>query len=364
MNRPAPSADQTLRAEPEVRREVSLQALNTLDCPCVAEQFCTLSRTDEESLRQAVRWLDAQPGGLILGAGSNVVLATPRVPAVLHVGLRGIEELTPPPGAPADERLVRAAAGEIWHELVQWTLARQCYGLENLALIPGTVGAAPVQNIGAYGVELADRLAAVEAFDRVSNTTLAMTPADCRFGYRDSIFKQQPGRWLITAVQLRLSARSAPQLDYGNLRQELQASGHAEPSAEQVAQAVCRIRTRKLPDPAVLGNAGSFFKNPVVAPATAASLQQQWPSLPVFPASTTDGSAAVKLPAGWLIEQCGFKGWRQGDAGVHDAHALVLVNYGQASGQDIVALAGQIIASVQATFGVLLEPEPLIVRDA
>ena len=127
---------------------------------------------------------------------------------------------------------------------------------------------------------------------------------------------------------------------------------------------MCRIRTRKLPDPAVLGNAGSFFKNPVVAPATAANLQQQWPSLPVFPASTTDGSAAVKLPAGWLIEQCGFKGWRQGDAGVHDAHALVLVNYGQASGQDIVALAGQIIASVQATFGVLLEPEPLIVRDA
>ncbi len=242
-------------------------------------------------------------------------------------------------------------------DLVAWTLARGLCGLENMALIPGTVGAAPIQNIGAYGVEVGEFVEAVEAFQRDTGQVKRLPAADCGFGYRDSLFKREADRWVVTALELRLPRQRELRLDYAGVREELAAMGVDTPRAVHVAEAISRIRTRKLPNPALLGNAGSFFKNPVVDAATAASLKAAHPALPVF-AGPDDGH---KLSAAWLIEACGWKGKREGDAGVAEQHALVLVNHGNASGQQLLDLARRIAASVQERFGVSLEPEPRII---
>jgi len=306
----------------------------------------------------------ADPSLLVLGGGSNLLFAADAPGPVLALSARNVET---GPGD-GDSVLVRASAGVPWHDLVMHTLSLGLSGLENLALIPGTVGAAPIQNIGAYGVEVRERILAVEAFERATGHVVRLPAGECGFAYRDSAFKRDPGRWIVTAVEFALSRRDAPMLDYAGLRDEL--AGIAAPTARQVADAVVRIRSRKLPDPAVLGNAGSFFKNPVVALARAQALRAAHPTLPVFPVAAFPADAAAhgeaggdlrKLSAAWLIDACGWKGHRDGDAGVSAGHALVLVNHGAATGAQLLALARDIAASVHERFGVVLEPEPRII---
>lgn len=289
---------------------------------------------------------------LVLGEGSNMLFTRDFDGLVLLMANHGIESLADHAGSVR----VRAAAGERWHGLVLWTLAQGLCGLENLSLIPGSVGAAPIQNIGAYGAELAETLAGVTAYDRSSREHLQLTREQCEFSYRDSLFKQMPERWIITTVELRLRRTAPLKLDYAGVREELAAMQVAKPTATDVSTAVCRLRQRKLPDPAMIGNAGSFFKNPVVSEEEAAQLQKQYPELAAFKAQV-----GRKLSAAWLIEQCGWKGFREGDAGVSEKHALVLVNHAHASGAQILALAQRIQESVQQKFGIRLEPEPKII---
>ncbi|HSN00083.1 MAG TPA: UDP-N-acetylmuramate dehydrogenase [Rudaea sp.] len=290
---------------------------------------------------------------LILGEGSNVLLTRDWPGVVLCPIRRGIRILEDR----GDAALVRVEAGENWNEFVHWSLARGFAGLENLVLIPGSVGAAPIQNIGAYGVEVREFIATVEAFDREGGRIVRLSNADCAFAYRDSLFKREPDRYLVCAVEVRLPRQRELRLDYAGVREELTTMKIDAPSHAAVADAVMRLRLRKLPNPAEIGNAGSFFKNPVVSAALAGDLQRAHPNLPSWPAE--DGRR--KLSAAWLVEACGFKGLREGDAGVSERHALVLVNHGAATGEQIRALAQRIVSAVQARFGVRLESEPRIV---
>jgi UDP-N-acetylmuramate dehydrogenase len=272
---------------------------------------------------------------------------------------RGVELLGEDSGATH----IRVAAGERWDDFVRWSLGHGYPGLENLIMIPGAVGGAPIQNIGAYGVEVREHVHAVEAFERGSGVLRRLSADECAFAYRDSLFKREPERFVVTAVEFALSRTPALRLDYAGLGDELAAIG-VDPAAadavrpSQVAEAVCRIRRRKLPDPAVLGNAGSFFKNPIVAAAQAEALKAAHSALPVFRGGD---ETSRKLSAAWLIDACGWKGHRDGDAGVAATHALVLVNHGQASGAQLLDMARRIAASVRERFGVALEPEPRIV---
>jgi len=299
---------------------------------------------------------------LVLGGGSNLlVVEGPRV--ALRFDGRDTRVLDDA----GDVAIVRAEAGAEWHGFVLWTLEQGFAGLENLALIPGTVGAAPIQNIGAYGVEVGERIRAVEAFERLTGEFRRFDIADCGFAYRDSAFKRDPDRWLIVAVEFTLpKADTVPtevlKLDYAGIDDELKALGVANPTPRDVAEAVIALRRRKLPDPDVVGNAGSFFKNPIVPASQAEALQVMHPGLPVFRGESAD---TRKLSAAWLIEQCGWKGARSddgsGDAGVSDRHARVLVNHGRASGAELLTLARRIAESVRTRFGVAIEPEPRLV---
>ena len=294
---------------------------------------------------------------LVLGGGSNLLFAGDPPGATLALTAQRIEMLEDD-GTGA---IVRADAGVVWHDFVLWTLGHGLCGLENLALIPGTVGAAPIQNIGAYGVEVRERIHAVEAFDRKSGGFVRFAAGECEFAYRDSLFKRDPEHYIVVAVEFALSRTPALKLEYAGIGEELQAMGvEAAPRASQVAEAVIRIRRRKLPDPALLGNAGSFFKNPIVPVAQADALLARHASMPVFRGA---GDDSRKLSAAWLIDQCGWKGYRDddGDAGVAPSHALVLVNHGSATGTQLLDLARRIAASVRERFGVSIEPEPRIV---
>lgn len=287
---------------------------------------------------------------MVLGGGSNVIFGGDFAGLVIHPDMRGVQCL----GETAEHYLIEAAAGEKWHDFVQYSLSRHWYGLENLALIPGTVGASPIQNIGAYGVEVTDRLHSLTAIEIATGLRHEFSHAQCRFGYRDSVFKQElRDRFIISRVRFRLLKKPAPRIDYGDIRQELAAVGIESPTPRQVADAVIAIRSRKLPSPAVLGNAGSFFKNPVVARARLESLKADWPTLVSYP----QGEGA-KLAAGWLIEQAGWKGRRIGPVGSYDKQALVLVNHGGATGADVVRVAKAIQQAVRERFGVELEMEP------
>ena len=299
---------------------------------------------------------------LVLGGGSNLLFAGDPPGSVLALGGQRIDILQDD----GERALVRADAGVEWHALVLWTLGRGLAGLENLALIPGTVGAAPIQNIGAYGVEVREHIHVVEAFDRSRLETIRLDRAACAFAYRDSVFKRDPDRYVVTAVEFELSREPRLRLDYAGLADELLAIGIDAASLDgvrpsQVAEAVCRIRRRKLPDPAVLGNAGSFFKNPIVPAMQAEALKAAHAALPVF---RGNDEATRKLSAAWLIDSCGWKGFRDGDAGVAASHALVLVNHGQATGAQLLGLAHRIAASVHERFDVALEPEPRIIGAA
>lgn len=288
----------------------------------------------------------------VLGGGSNVLFTHDFDGLVLRVATRGIEILDESPQAVR----LRVAAGEAWDALVRWTLAEGYPGLENLILIPGTVGGAPIQNIGAYGVELAEFMNGVEAWDFERGKWQTFSAADCGFAYRDSRFKHEPGRFLVTALELDLPRERALCLDYSGVREELHRAGVASPEARDVARAVETLRRRKLPDPERIGNAGSFFKNPVVREEQARRIQAELPSQRGYPA----GEGRIKLSAAGLIEACGFKGFREGDVGVSEKHALVLVNHGHASGADMWALAERIRVAVAERFGIRLEVEPRV----
>ncbi len=286
----------------------------------------------------------------VLGGGSNILLSAPVHGTVVRNCLKGIAKT-----AENDTHIwLQVSAGEVWHELVMYVVANGWGGVENLALIPGTVGAAPIQNIGAYGVEVKDVLTEV-SFYHLENKAFVTLPAEaCRFGYRDSIFKNElRGKVFITAVTLMLTKKPVFNTSYGAIEQELQAMGVQELTVAAIAQAVMNIRSSKLPDPKVTGNAGSFFKNPTITTAQYEQLVTEHEGMPHFPA----GEGMVKVPAAWLIEQCGWKGYRRGDAGVHNRQALVLVNYGGASGGEVWQLSGDIVASVQERFGITLERE-------
>lgn len=334
-------------------RRQPLKPFNTFGMDVAAEHYCEL---DDLADLPALLASDVyrQNPTLWLGGGSNVLFTADYPGLVARLTLKGARLLE----TDGDDAIVEAAAGENWHAFVLHTLSQGWYGLENLSLIPGTVGACPVQNIGAYGVEVKDRIESVVCAQlERGGEPLLLSNADCRFGYRDSVFKHEAaGKLLVTAVRFRLSRQPAPRTGYGDIQQQLAAAGIAAPTPQDVSEAVIRIRSSKLPDPAELGNAGSFFKNPVVPQAQAEALLAEHPALPHYPA----GDGRVKLAAGWLIDQCGLKGHRDGDAGVHARQALVLVNYGKASGGDIRALAQKVQAAVRQRFGVALEAEPII----
>jgi UDP-N-acetylmuramate dehydrogenase len=292
---------------------------------------------------------------MVLGEGSNVLFATPRHPGLLvHLAAREARLLD----QDASHGLVRVAAAFPWDPLVDWALERGLHGLENLALIPGQCGAAPIQNIGAYGVEVAQFLVAVHCFDRRTGRHQTLDAAACQFAYRDSVFKREPDRRIVTAVDLRLPRAAATRTSYAGLAEELRAMGDLAATPVNVAAAVRRLRRRKLPDPALVGNAGSFFKNPLVPRTQAEQLEAAYPALPVYPGSHDDER---KLSAAWLIERAGWRGYRAGDAGVSAQHALVLVNHGHATGAELLDVARRVVDSVERDFNVRLEPEPRIV---
>jgi UDP-N-acetylmuramate dehydrogenase len=331
----------------------SLKELNTFHVDATAAQLLELH---DPTLLPDVLALPHVAGGplLVLGSGSNVLIADDVPGTVLVFANREIEELE----HRADHTVVRAGAGVSWHGLVMWSLQNGLSGLENLALIPGTAGAAPIQNIGAYGVQVDEFIQAVDAWDRETGEWVRFDAEGCAFGYRDSVFKHAADRYLITAIELRLPLLHDLRLGYAGIAEEMQAMGVELPVAADVANAVIAIRRRKLPDPDVLGNAGSFFKNPVLPLEQVEVLLQQFPELPVYPA---DKDSHRKLSAAWMIEACGWKGYRDGDAGVAPSHALVLVNHGNASGAELLALARRISASVLEKFGVPIEPEPRLI---
>jgi UDP-N-acetylmuramate dehydrogenase len=327
-----------------LQQDCSLKSLNTFGFDIPAGNLILL--TDREQLGA----LKSCPAPLrVLGGGSNILLTGPVGGTLILNRLKGIDIVA----EDSDSVLVRSGGGEVWHDLVLFAIERNLGGLENLALIPGTVGASPIQNIGAYGVEVKDTIESVEAWHWESGAFTTFTNEQCRFGYRDSIFKHElKDQVLVTSVTFRLSKHPVLHTAYGAIRDEL-ASMQAEPSVQSIARAVINIRRSKLPDPAVIGNAGSFFKNPTIPQADFGRLQIRFPAIPSYPA----GAGLVKVPAGWLIEQSGWKGFRRGDAGVHAKQALVLVNYGTATGAQILELSAEVMQSVLDKFGIGLERE-------
>lgn len=335
-----------------LQRDISLDRLNTFGLPARAAGFAAIETPAQLAALMALPEWRSWPR-FVLGGGSNLVLTGDFAGLVLQVRIPGRRLVA----EDAEVWLVQAGAGENWHDFVIWTLDRGWLGLENLALIPGTVGAAPIQNIGAYGLEIAERFQQLQAVDLETGKPVTFDHAACRFGYRDSVFKQEVARrYLVTSVTFRLPRRWQPVIRYAELARELEARNLPQPTARQVAEVVIAIRSRKLPDPARIGNAGSFFKNPVVDAATFARLAERYPDLPRYP--QPDG--AVKLAAGWLIERCGWKGRSLGAVGVYEQQALVLVNRGGAQGAEVLRLARAIQASVRAAFGVALEIEPVV----
>lgn len=289
---------------------------------------------------------------LILGGGSNILFRQDYKGVLVKNEIKGIEILK----ESSHDVLVRIGAGENWHQFVLYALDQGWYGIENLSLIPGTIGAAPIQNIGAYGVEIKEVFDHLEAIHLETFQPASFSNQDCRFGYRDSIFKREAkGKYFITRVTLRLSKVANPNLSYGALQKEV--ADIPAPTPRDVSNAVIRVRQSKLPDPAEIGNAGSFFKNPEIGRELFNDIQKGYPNIPSYPIS----EEIVKVPAGWLIETTGWKGLRRGDYGVHARQALVLVNYGDAKGSEIYDLSSEILASVQETFGIMLEREVQVV---
>lgn len=355
-----------------VEKNVPLQPCNTFGIAARAQTLVRVHSADDIAVFLADKELSGGPV-FVLGGGSNIILTGDVRPVVLKMEIKGLRLVEETPRA----FIVEAGAGEVWHDCVAWTLDQGYPGLENLAMIPGTVGASPVQNIGAYGVELQDRFESLDAIDLATGERFTLDAAQCAFGYRDSVFKHaqaQPevagglprgmglaGRAVITHVRFRLPRPWKPVLGYLELERRRAEAGVDHPTARQMFDWVCDIRRAKLPDPAVVGNAGSFFKNPTVSPEQCADIIAREPKIVHYP--MPDGS--IKLAAGWLIDACGWKGKSIGKAGVYEKQALVLVNRGRGeqsvTGGEVMTLAKAIQTSVYERFGIRLEPEPVVV---
>lgn len=330
------------------KKNISLKPYNTFGIDVRSDIFSELS--DVKSIRE---FIQIHPDFLILGGGSNILLTHDLKKPVLKINTKGISVLEDL----SDENFVfvKVQAGENWHDFVTWCIKNNFGGLENLSLIPGNVGTSPMQNIGAYGVELKDVFYSLNALEIATNTLQTFDKETCAFGYRDSFFKQQgKNRFIILEVTFRLSRKDhLIKINYGAIKEELERKGITNPGIQEVSEAVIAIRKSKLPDPKEIGNSGSFFKNPVISKTHFEALRAMYPDIPNFFVSED----LIKIPAGWLIEQCGFKGKRFGEAGVHEKQALVLVNYGNASGREIYGLAQTIQKTIQKKFGIALEIE-------
>jgi len=335
-----------------IEKDYALDQLNTFGMSVKAPWFSVLKQKEDCTGLAA-----AAPEGrpmLVLGGGSNMLFTRQPDQWVIKNEIKGIELIK----EDATHVWLKVGAGEVWHEFVLYCISQQYCGLENLALIPGTVGAAPIQNIGAYGVEVKQLIDRVHFWDLEKGSFTWLDNEDCRFGYRDSIFKQVlKGKYIITEVEWKLSKEPSLNTSYGNIKEELQQMGIETPGIKDVANAVIAIRSAKLPDPKVVGNAGSFFKNPEVANEVFAVIKSHYTEAPGYKV----GVDKTKIPAAWLIEQCHWKGFRQGDAGVHPKQPLVLVNYGNASGIELFELSTKIIESVKEKFGITLEREVQII---
>ena len=330
-----------------IRENASLLPYNTFGLEAKAAHFTSAQSPGElqQALKTGIRPV------FILGGGSNIIFTKDLPGLVIRNEIRGIDVVR----RFKNRVWVRIGGGEVWHEFVLWAVAQGYGGVENLSLIPGSAGAAPVQNVGAYGVELKDVFVGLEAVELETGKPRYFSRVACRFGYRDSFFKREgKGRYCITSITLSLTTRQHRlNISYGDIRKTLSDMGIARPTIADVSRAVIRIRSSKLPDPAVTGNCGSFFKNPETERAVLENIQKTHPNAPHYP--LPDGR--VKIPAGWLIEQCGWKGKRVGNTGCYEKQALVLVNHGGATGQEVRNLAFSIIDSVEKTFGIRLEAE-------
>lgn len=337
----------------EVLQDISLKSYNTFGIDAKAKFFIEIN--SEEDLKKALR-LKEYPKTFIISGGSNMLITSNINSLVLHINLKGISIVR------EDENSVtlKVKAGENWHQLVLWALERGYGGLENMSLIPGNTGTAPIQNIGAYGVELKDTFVSCEAMNIATQEIETFSKKDCAFGYRDSFFKKEgKGRYIITTVTLELSKKNHKlNSSYGAIESELQRMKISQPTIQDISNAVISIRQSKLPDPNELGNSGSFFKNPVVSKSEFDVFAKSHPEAPFYKVSED----AFKIPAGWLIENCGYKGKRFGDAGVHKNQALVLVNYGKATGMEILDLAYRIISEVKEKFAIEIAPEVNIIK--
>jgi UDP-N-acetylmuramate dehydrogenase len=331
--------------------DYSLKSLNTFGINVFAHRL--LSFTDETDITELLRNLEHEKGRLILGGGSNILFTADYRGTILQPLLRGIDVVH----ESRDHVLVRVACSEPWDDFVEWAVEKGWGGVENLSLIPGMTGSSPIQNIGAYGVEVGEVIHSVEYIDLLTGRKHVIQGSECEFAYRSSIFKTQlKGQVIITHVLFLLSRDPLLRTHYGGLAEEMKKYGDA--GIRALREAVCAIRRKKLPDPAVTGNAGSFFKNPVISPGIANEIQSRFPEMPRYDAP----EKGIKIPAGWLIEQCRWKGFREGDAGVHPLQALVLVNYGTATGKDILRLAQQIHDSVKEKFQINLEMEVNVIE--
>ena len=334
----------------QIQTQVQLKPFNTLSLDAIASHYCKIQSNDD--LIQALDFAKQQQlNVLILSGGSNMLLPEQIYALVLHMDIQGIELLD------ADDQVqrLRVGAGQSWHDFVLWTTQQDFYGLQNLALIPGLVGASPVQNIGAYGVEVGEFIESVEVYDRENHSFSSIKAADCDFAYRHSIFKDHPGRYIITHVIFRLLKQPELKLNYGDLKTAV----GEEQTPENLERQVIQIRQSKLPDPKEYPNVGSFFKNPVVDLQFFDQIAQQFPNLPHYPQPNNQ----VKMAAGWLIDQSGWKGKQLGSVGMFHKQALVLVNYANASLKDVRATYQAVQADVQEKFGVLLEPEPVLFAE-
>ncbi|MBO6586144.1 MAG: UDP-N-acetylmuramate dehydrogenase [Gracilimonas sp.] len=335
-----------------IQENFNLSDYNTMGIAAKARYFCSVQSVEElQSLLADSRFQDTPR--FMMGGGSNVLFISDFKGLVIHVDIKGVSIDREDEG----EVILNVGAGENWHELVVHCVEKGWGGIENLSLIPGSVGAAPIQNIGAYGVELEEVFESLEAVEIKTGELKSFTKEECRFGYRDSLFKNElKGLFVITGVKLRLQKLPKVNTSYRALSEKLEEKGIKSPSIKDISEAVIEIRKSKLPDPAEIGNTGSFFKNPMITKKQFEELQSQFPDIPSYPAGEK-----VKVPAAWLIDQCGWKGKRFGDAGVHKMQALVIVNYGNATGEEIWNLAQKIQVSVKDRFGVSLAPEVNIV---
>ena len=337
----------------DIQKNISLKPYNTFGIAAKARFFIEINSVDE--LRQALQ-LEEYPEKFIISGGSNMLITGDLDALVLHININGIKIVE----EDDDQVILKIMAGENWHDLVLWTLEQGYGGLENMSLIPGNTGTAPIQNIGAYGVELKDTFESCEAMKVEDQTLKTFTKKDCRFGYRDSYFKNEgKGKYIITSVTLILTKRDHRlNTSYGAIEAELLKQGISDPKIKDISDAVIAIRQSKLPDPKVLGNSGSFFKNPIISASEFHTFTRDHRDAPFYKISED----VYKIPAGWLIEQCGFKGKRFGDSGIHKDQALVLVNHGEATGEEILDLAQKIIDAVARKFNVRIEPEVNIIR--